>query len=279
LRKLINGTQRLRDGDYSARIALDLTNEFTQLQDTFNSMAEQIEKEIALRRQSEETRKKLILDISHDLKNPLASILGYAELCRTSKELTSQEQDAYLKIIYENSLRTNSLITGLFDLAKIESPEFILHKTRVDVCEYLREEMGKFIAAFDVAGFGYGFDIPEEEIFALLDTEQMDRVFQNLAENAVRYNPKGTKISVGLKKQDKDIVIFFQDNGAGIPEEAAKDVFKPFVRADKARNSQTGGTGLGLAIVSIIVLAHGGTIDLKTDSGLGCAFSIRIPWI
>ena len=279
LKKLSNSAQRLREGDYTSRVNLNLKNEFGELEDTFNAMAQQIEQEISLRKQSEENRKKLILDISHDLKNPLASIMGYAELCLNKLDLSKDERDIYTEIIHENSVRANNLITDLFELSKLESTEFKVNKSKVDVCEYVRAELGTAIQILDKAGFTYDFDIPEDEIFVMLDTVKMDRVFQNLVVNTVQYNPKGTIVMISLFELGDEIMIIFKDNGIGIPLEIAKDIFHPFVRADSAKNSQTGGTGLGLAIVEKIILAHGGTISLKTDDNCGCEYIISIPKI
>ncbi len=279
LRKLCNSAARLKDGDYSTRVNLNLKNEFGELELIFNEMAAQIEKEMRLRKQSEESRKKLILDISHDLKNPLASIMGYAELCQSKQDITEEDKDAYIKIILDNSARVNNLITDLFELSKIESSEYILSKSTVDICEYMRKTLGGFIAGFDEHEFEYDFDIPEKEIQVSIDERQLDRVFQNLAANAVKYNAKGTKITVDLAEKDKAIEIRFKDNGIGINGEAAKDIFLPFVRVDSSRNSQTGGTGLGLAIVEKVVKAHGGSITLKTKEGSGCEFNIILPKI
>lgn len=279
LRKLCSSARRLKEGDYSARVELNLKNEFAELQDTFNAMAEQIEREISLRKQSEENRKQLEMDISHDLKNPLASIVGYAEYCLNKKDLSQEDRDNYLKIIYDNGVRANKLISDLFDLSKMERSEFTLTKIRIDIGEYVRSQMGKAIPVLDEAGFRYDFDIPEREILIMLDPEQMDRVFQNLVSNAVQYNPAGTKIMVHVAEQDTEIKIIFKDNGRGISKEIAKHIFRPFVRADRARNSRTGGAGLGLAIVEKIITAHGGSIRLKTDLNCGCEFIILIPKI
>jgi signal transduction histidine kinase len=279
LKKLSEGARRLRDGDYSTRVDLNLENEFGELEDTFNSMARQIEEEISLRKQSEENRKRLILDISHDLKNPLASIMGYSELCYNRTDLSWEDYSQYLKVIYENSLRANNLITDLFELSKMDSSEYDLNKTKVDICEYMREQIGSFIQDFDEAGFTYDFDIPKNEIILELDRKQVDRVFQNLTVNTLRYNPKGTKVIIELIEQVKEVIVIFKDNGIGIPKEIAKDIFKPFVRVDSARNSKTGGTGLGLAIVEKIIAAHGGSISLKTDEKCGCEFVITLPKI
>lgn len=277
LKKICESARRFRDGDYSVRVDLNLKNEFAELQDTFNSMARRIENEIFLREKSEDSRKKLVLDISHDLKNPLASIMGYAELCMSKAELSKDELYSYTKTIYDSSVRANSLITDLFELSKMESSEFVLNRSKVDVCEYIREEMGKNIPIFDDAGFKYEFDIPEKEIYAIIDTVRMDRVFQNLVVNTVKYNSAGTQVVVSVFDKDDELFIIFKDNGIGIPEDIAKDIFKPFVRVDDARNSNTGGTGLGLAIAEKIITAHGGSIRLITDVGRGCEFVISIP--
>jgi len=277
LRKLTQSARQLRNGDYTARVDLKLKNEFAELQDTFNTMADQIQYEMELRKQSEENRKQLVLDISHDLKNPLASILGYAELCRNKPDLSNEERDAYLRIVCENGLRANHLITNLFELSKMESSEFVLDKTTLDICEYMREQMGALVPLLDKAGFSYAFDIPEEEGFVKIDTKQMNRVLQNLVANTLQYNPRGTNVNVQVMKSENEVLIRLKDNGVGIAKEMVQDIFKPFVREDRSRNSQTGGTGLGLAIVEKIISAHGGAIELKTEKGQGCEFIIRLP--
>lgn len=277
LKELYSSAMRLKEGDYSSRVELNLKNEFGDLENIFNEMAQEIEKEISLRKQSEENRKRLILDISHDLKNPLASIMGYSEFCYNKSDLSKEEIDIYTKIIYENSFRANSLINNLFELSKMESAEYSINKTTVDLCEYMRVEIATFISIFDKFGFIYDFSIPEKEIFFQMDINLMDRVFQNLVANTVKYNLKGTKVNINLFEQENEILIIFKDNGIGIPTDATKNIFQPFVRVDNARNSQSGGTGLGLAIVKAIIIAHGGNISLKTDENCGCEFLISMP--
>ena len=279
LEKLSYSAQRLKEGDYSARVDLNLDNEFGELQDIFNAMAQQIEQEISLRKQSEENRKNLVLDISHDLKNPLASIMGYAELFHNKPNLSEEERCTYTQVILDNSVRANNLITDLFELSKMESSDYAVSRTCVDICEYLRKEIATFILTFEKVGFTYDFDVPEDEIFLEIDIKQMDRVFQNLFANAVQYNSKGTSVTISLYDQDDEIVIIFKDNGIGLPTNIANDIFRPFVRADRARNSQTGGTGLGLAIVEKILVAHGGKISLITAENCGCEFRMNIPKI
>ena len=130
--------------------------------------------------------------------------------------------------------------------------------------------IASYITRFEDAGFGYEFNIPEEEIFVDVDRELLRRVFENLIENSMKYNDPGTKIFIGIE-QGKDIRITVSDDGCGIPEEHRERIWEPFYRADQ--NSK--GSGLGLAIVKQIVEMHGGQIRL--EPGKGCKWLITIP--
>jgi signal transduction histidine kinase len=129
------------------------------------------------------------------------------------------------------------------------------------------------------AGFQYEFNIPEENVFVLLDTDRFGRIIQNLSDNAVRYNPPGTTVAVSLAAHNHQAVIDFHDDGGGIPAHLADDIFKPFVRADSSRNFETGGSGLGLSIAKKIARAHGGDLTLYSDGNKGSTFRITVPTI
>jgi len=279
LQKLRDGTMLLREGDYSARVDLHLKNEFAELQDTFNDMAARIEHEISLRRKSEEDRRRLILDISHDLKNPMSSIQGYAELLMKKSGMTEQERYEYFEIIYNNSKRANRLLTELFELSRIDSPEFSLKTAKIDICEYIRQICAELVPLLEREGFQYEFDICEENVFVMLDTDRFGRIMQNLAANALRYNPPGTLVAISLTVRNNQAVIEFSDNGIGIPDHIGNNIFKPFVRADDSRSSKTGGSGLGLSIAKKIAEAHGGDLILLPGRKKGSAFRITVPTV
>lgn len=277
LKKLCDGTRLLREGDYSARVDLRLKNEFAELQSTFNDMAARIEHEISLRKKSEEDRRRLILDISHDLKNPMSSIQGYTELLMQKEGMTQQELGEHLEVILNNSKRANRLLTELFELSQMDSPEFSLKLVRTDICEYIRQLCAELVPQLEREGFRYEFDIPEESVFAMLDTDQFSRIIQNLSSNAVRYNTRGTLVAVCLTVQDDQVIIDFSDDGIGIPAHLADKIFKPFVRVDDSRNSRTGGSGLGLSIARKIAEAHGGDLTLCNGEERGSTFRITVP--
>jgi len=279
LKKLRDGTMLLREGDYSARVDLRLKNEFAELQDTFNDMAARIEHEISLRRKSEEDRRRLILDISHDLKNPMSSIQGYVELLMKKPGMAEQERCEYFEIIYNNSKRANRLLSELFELSRLDSPEFSLKTAKTDICEYIRQICAELVPLLEREGFQYEFDICEENVFALLDTGQFGRIMQNIAANALQHNPPGTMIAISLTVSDNQAVIDFSDDGIGIPNHLGDDIFKPFVRADGSRSSRTGGSGLGLSIAKKIAGAHGGDLILLPGRKKGSAFRITVPTV
>ncbi|MDI9494979.1 MAG: HAMP domain-containing sensor histidine kinase [Bacillota bacterium] len=279
LQKLCDGTRLLREGDYSVRVDLRLKNEFAQLQDTFNDMAARIEHEISLRKKSEEDRKKLILDISHDLKNPMSSIQGYTELLIEKSGMTEEERNEYLGIILNNSKKTNKLLNELFELSQMDSPEFSLKLKKTDICEYIRQVCGDLVPQLEREGFLYEFDILEEPAFVMMDADRFGRIFQNLANNTLQYNPKGTLVTVSLMVENNQAVIDFSDDGIGVPPHLADNIFKPFVRVDDFRYSKTGGSGLGLSIAKKIAQAHGGDLTLHPKLDKGSTFRIRVPII
>lgn len=272
LKKLCEGTRLLREGDYSARVELNLKNEFAQLQDTFNEMAEVIERETALRKKAEENRRRLVLDISHDIKSPLASIQGYAEL------LMEKSQSPELKAIHQNSIRANRLLGELFEYSKLDSPDFKLKAEKTDLCEALRQICAEIVPQLESAGFSYSFDIPENGICAILDEANFRRIIQNLADNAMRHNPQSGTVWVKLAVVDGNAEIEFGDDGKGIPQDMAQRIFQPFVRGDDSRNSGSGGSGLGLSIAKKIAAAHGGDLVL-CPSEKGSVFKITVPLI
>lgn len=276
LSRLKESASRLSRGDYTSRVNLNLRNEFGDLERSFNNMAEKIEEEIELRKKSENSRRQLTLDLAHDLKNPLAIVMGYAEYCLNNPTKISEQ---YLNLIHHNSSRANALITGLFELSKLENSEYSLNKKKTDIAEYLRIKVADTMSTIESSGLLFDYELPNNEIFVNLDKIEMNRVLDNLIENAIRYNNKDIKITISLIEHENHCEIIVEDNGKGIAPELTDKIFMPFVRADEARNSETGGSGLGLAIADKIVKMHNGNISLSSDIDKGCKFVMKLPKI
>ncbi|WP_339809777.1 HAMP domain-containing sensor histidine kinase [Paenibacillus sp. FSL R7-0189] len=246
LDQLSAAVEKVKNGDYSARVQVGGNREFSQLEQAFNHMAEVIQIQTSLKEQSENNRKNLILDISHDLKNPLTSIMGYAELELKEQVSGRIEHLEFAKIIYENSIRANVLIQDLFELSRMESPEFRLDVTTDDFSEYLREEMIHMLPELEAAGLIPDFVIESKEIILQFDKKRMNRVFSNLLYNAIAYQERGSKFQVVLEKVS---------DGAKLT----------FVNYGQPSALNPAGSGLGLLIVQKIITAHGGTVQLNTQ--------------
>ena len=223
----------------------------------------------AIEDEEEKKRMLLVSEISHDLKTPLASVQGYSEML-LNREVSDKDKQDYLKLIHDNSVRTNVILQSLFMYSKLESAGFKPNAERTDICEFTRLILAEYITKFDDAGFTYEFEIPEKEIFTSLDKNLFRRIYDNLIENSLKYNESGTKIEIAVREKE-NIEIIVADNGIGIPEEHRDKIFEPFYRADESYH----GSGLGLAIVRQLVELHHGTIELA--SGNGCRWIIKLP--
>lgn len=275
LRQLCSIVKRMTCGNYHEEtLPQNLTGEFLWLKNNIDILSETLAEERSLREQLEQDRKQMLLDISHDLRNPLATVMGYAETLCTDDSLDSQKSHRYAEVIWKNSIRANARLDDFFTYSKLEHPDFQLCLKQIDICEFMREQVSLFFADFEMAGMVTDFSIPEAEILLFFDDVLLARVFSNLFTNSIRHNKAGTEMNLSLIKEKGVVQIILSDNGVGMDEAVEKNIFKPFTRGDTARNSETGGSGLGLTIAKKIIDAHGGSIMLCTAPNEGCRFTI-----
>lgn len=278
IRTLLKGVTEISNGNYDVRVKSEKINEFLELSNGFNNMAETIQNEQKENKKLEKMREDLILDISHDLKNPLASIMGYSETLINAEDLTNDKINEYLTIINRNSYRANKLINDLFEFSLYNNTDYKFNLEKRDICEMLREIIANFIPEFDHKEFTYDFDIFESSYYVMADEEKIYRAINNILDNKVKYNKKGNTISIKTEIHDNRFFIKFCDNGDSIPDQYKESIFNPFVRVDKSRNSKTGGTGLGLSITKRILNKHNGDIRIL-DSKVGTNFEMYLPLI
>ncbi|MCT4509536.1 MAG: HAMP domain-containing histidine kinase [Tepidibacter sp.] len=277
IKALVKGVNEISKGNYNTRINIKSKNELGILKDSINNMSKKIEEEIFLREKAEKNRKRLILDISHDLKTPLTNIMGYSETIYSDIELDESIKNRYLNIIISNSKKANNLISDLFELSKIDSDDNKIELKKQDICEFMRVLLIDYVFEIEENNMHYEFDIPDYNIMCNICDKYLQRAIENLIVNSIKYSGKESTIKIKVSQENNKAVINIEDNGIGIRKDSVKDIFEPFVRADSSRNSKTGGTGLGLAITKAIIKKHGGDINLDTNVGKGCRFIISIP--
>jgi signal transduction histidine kinase len=276
LRKLCSMVKRITHGEYEMDNGEELNGEFLWLKNDINKLSAELKREKILREKAENDKKQNLMDISHDLRNPIAAIMGYAEILNTSEELDNEKYKQYADVIHRNSIRANDLMNDLFTYTKLDHKSFKPTLKKVDICEFIREEALKFLSEFERAGINTEFEIEESEIMIPLDEKLMHRAFANLFANCIQHNKAGTNFILRLTEEKYTVKIVLADDGSGIEKSIAKTIFEPFVRSDKSRSSKTGGSGLGLAITSKIIKAHNGSIELETELGKGSRFIIRL---
>jgi signal transduction histidine kinase len=253
-------------------------DEISELKDAFNSMSIKLKEEIELKNKIDENRKQLVLDMAHDLKNPITSALGYSELL-LSKNISAEEVTRYSKIIFNNCKRANMLAVSLFEFSRLQSDGFNLNLIEEDICEFVRELIADYLPKIEDKGLLYDFSIPERALLLKFDKSNLYRAISNILDNCIKYNKSGTQIGLNLNQINNTITIIIKDNGCGISKEIIPTILDPFIRVDKARNSETGGTGLGLSIADMIIKKHGGTLEVQSDINKGCKFILELPII
>ena len=182
-------------------------------------MADVIENTSAEKRYAEESKQRLIVDLSHDLKTPITSIQGYAQALVEGRGEDKDRQQRYLGYIYNKSVQVARMIQNMLELLKVDSPDFRMHIQRREIGEFVREIMADTYGEIEQKQFVLHVLVPDEVIYARYDPELLSRVIQNLITNALSYNPIGTELRVELIPLHTHVVIEVADNGVGIPQE------------------------------------------------------------
>lgn len=264
--RVISSAQSIAKGFFTDRISeKSTTNEICQLTSTINNLAETLEKQEVL-------RKKMSADVAHELRTPLATLQSHMEAMIDG--IWKPDTDR-LKSCHEEIIRINRMVGDLEKLAKYESENLVLNKSKFDVSELIQRIIYNFEPEFKNKGIGIFFESENEEIFA--DKDKFSQVVINLVSNALKYTPNGGTVSVSIKGAEDITEISVKDNGPGIPEEDLPFIFERFYRADKSRNRLTGGSGIGLTIVKTITEAHKGRIEVQSKINEGTEFIISIP--
>jgi two-component system sensor histidine kinase KdpD len=223
--------------------------------------------------ESERLRNSLLAALSHDLRTPLASLVGLGEWLQLAKpELTGEQRDT-ARAIAEQARRLNALVNNLLDMARIQSGEVKLRREWQSV----EEVVGSALKAAQpaIAGLQVDVALPRDLPLVEFDAALIERVLYNLLENAGKYTPEGTAIRVAAETSKGDLVVTVSDTGPGVPPGQRESIFEKFTRG--ARESATPGVGLGLTISRAIVEAHGGKIWAEENPGGGARFSFTLP--
>lgn len=263
-------------GNLAFRIEKKGQDEIALLTDNINQMAEEIMTSIEMERKIEQQKNELITNVSHDLRTPLTSIMGYLRLLREEKYETKEQYDEYLKIAFSKSEQLKNLIDDLFEYTKLTNDKNALVRQQVCLNELLDQLMEELVPLAEEKQRIFKKHFSEERVFAALDSEKIVRVFDNLLINAINYSTGDGKIIVSLEGQGDHVRIGVANQSDAFTPEELDSLFERFYKKDQSRTNVTEGSGLGLAIAKSIVELHGGTIH-ATYKNETLYFIITLP--
>ena len=263
----------IKNGNGNRRILSDTNELVAPLAYEINDIIVSYENRLSAFRQTDETNRQLMTSLSHDVRTPLTTLIGYLDAAQKGI-VTGKDKDDYIETARRKAHDLKEYIDVLFDWFKLNSNEFIMAINTVEAVELTRNILIDWIPIFEDKEIEYCIDIPEQPFRVNLDPDAYMRILNNLIQNVIAHS-HADKIEISLSKQNGDIKILVSDNGVGIGKEDLKHIFERLYKCDKGRSEK--GSGLGLAIAHQLVEKMNGTITAESVQGKGTAFTLIFP--
>lgn len=277
LRTILETVRRFKEGDYKARIPENRKGDLVVLADTFNDMADQINANIEQIKSVENLRRELIANVSHDLRTPLAIMQGYVEtLIMKEDNLSQEERQKYLNIVFSSSEKLSRLVSQLFEYSKLEAKQIQPQKEPFFISELANDIFQKYQILAEEKGIKMNLNMPEDLPLVFADISLVERVMQNLMDNALKFTPKDGSVTIELNAMEKNVEVKVADTGPGIPENEQSFIFERYRRAEKQKGSSNG-TGLGLSIAKKIMEIHNSNLWVQSQPNKGATFLFQLP--
>ncbi len=285
LRQLTVAMERFRQNDFSEppgilqRYPMRQGDEIDRLGSIFQQMADRIVDQINVLKESDARRRELVANITHDLRTPLTSLQGYLEtLLMKQDTLSREDQKGYLETAIKRSNQMATLVSELFELAKLDSPDIQVYTEPFPLDELVQDILQKFRLAAAEKKVRLEMDVAGGLPFVKADIGLTERVLENLLQNALRYTLANGRITVACREEQDRIAVRVSDTGIGIPAEDIPHLFDRFSRSGHGSNRTVKeGSGLGLAIARRILELHGSSIEVESTVGVGTTFTFFLP--
>ena len=271
VRTISTAAQRIKEGDLSARSGVKGGDDVGQLGETFDEMAESIEKD-------KELERRLTSDVAHELRTPLMSITATVEAMQDGVYPCDQE---HLALVDSEARRLSRLVDSMLRLSRLESGSVRLNIESIDVIDFVRGIYMSHEALLADTGLDLVFEnnTGVDELPCEFDRDTVTQAVTNIISNAMRYTPVPGSVTVGVSQRDGCARISVKDTGIGIAQEDIQRVFSRFWRAEESRNRVAGGLGVGMAVTKEILDRHHGTIEVESEPGKGSTFTLVLPLV
>ncbi|WP_062107409.1 sensor histidine kinase [Bacillus niameyensis] len=274
-KEISKGIHQLANGDFSYQVKVSSNDEFKEIANDINQASVKLQEAVKRGDFAESSKDQLVVNLAHDLRTPLTSVLGYLDLIVQDESLTKEQVRHYTTIAFTKSQRLEKLIDELFEITRMNYGMLTLEKAPLDMNELLSQLKEELYPLFEknhlVARMNNETHLP-----ILGDGDLLARVFENILINAIRYGVDGQYVDIRGFTDSDHVVIQVINYGNQIPSEEIPHLFEMFYSGDQARTYQDGGTGLGLFIAKNIIEQHGGTISVES-SVIQTQFEVRLP--
>ncbi|MBO0959688.1 HAMP domain-containing histidine kinase [Neobacillus sp. MM2021_6] len=274
-KEISTGIRYLAQGDFTYRVQLKSNDEFEQIARDINQTSEKLQEAIARGDFSESSKEQLVVNLAHDLRTPLTSVLGYLDLILKENDLTEEQVRHFLTIAFTKSQRLEKLIDELFEITRMNYGMLPIEQKQVNISELLFQLNEELFPIFEKSNLTVRMNI-SPDLLILGDGDLLARVFENILTNATYYGDDGQFIDMNGYMEAEEVVVQIINYGDYIPEEDLPHLFDMFYTGDKARTDQKDSTGLGLFIAKNIVEQHNGKIHAESNV-IRTMFEIRFP--
>lgn len=263
----------IKNGNGNRRILAEIHELTAPLAYSINDIVRSYEDRLLALRRAEETNRQLMTSLSHDVRTPLTTLIGYLDAAHRGM-VEGEERDGYIETACRKAHDLKEYIDVLFDWFRLGSDEFSMNVMTVDLTELTRNILIDWIPVLENAGIDFEAEIPEQPFRVNLDPEGYMRILNNLMQNAVSHS-HAEKIELTLSGEGGNINILLADHGVGISKEDLKHIFERLYKCDKGRSEK--GSGLGLSIARQLAEKMNGTITADSEPGNGTVFSLTFP--
>ena len=278
LRRFTEKVERIRDGDFKARVEVDSSDEFGRLATSINDMADRVDESFEALRAADALRRELVANVGHDLRTPLTAIRGYVdEASRYLSENEPEKSAEALEIASRQGKYLTQLVTDLFELSVLDNAGAALKTEPVPVAELVHDSARGHRAAFAEAQIKFEVQVDDDLPVIEADGVRLLRLLDNLLSNARNHVPAGGAVALDARKEGDAIRLSVRDTGPGMTPEETQNIFNRYYRGDGPRTRGKRGTGLGLPISRAIAEAHKGSLRVESEKGVGSEFIVLIP--
>ncbi|TLQ30901.1 sensor histidine kinase [Lactobacillus delbrueckii] len=277
LRHIISELHYIANGHFDHRISFSVNNDMQKVIDSINSLVDSTVGAINEEKAIEQSKDELITNVSHDIRTPLTSIIGYLGLLKNGAVTSQEDMLKYINIAYDKAEQMKSLANDLFEYTTLKSTKTKLNVTPINIKGMMEQVAAGFELEAEKKGIAFSVKARPDDLIVNAAVEKLVRVYNNLISNALKYAAGASRINlVANLINHEQVELRVENNGEPIPKDKLKKIFDRFYRVESSRNTKTGGTGLGLSIVQGAVELHGGTIRCESNKDW-TSFIILLP--